>query len=123
MSESSEPSPSNLVAANLEELLESAANQSWPSEEPTLTGPKSFRIAVGHEPIQLGNVEFRILMVLASRPYYSFNRSSIAEAVTSSFQTVAEDEVDHHVAALRDQLGVFHDYVQTVPYIGYRFKP
>jgi hypothetical protein len=30
--------------------------------------------------------------------------------------------VDQHVASLLDQLGAFHDYVQAVPYIGYRFK-
>jgi DNA-binding winged helix-turn-helix (wHTH) protein len=35
---------------------------------------------------------------------------------------VTEETVDEHIDALRDQLGVLHDYVQTVPYIGYRFK-
>jgi DNA-binding winged helix-turn-helix (wHTH) protein len=30
--------------------------------------------------------------------------------------------LDQHITALRDQLGFFRDYVQTVPYMGYRFK-
>ncbi len=35
---------------------------------------------------------------------------------------VTEETLDEHITALRDQLGVFYDYVQTVPHIGYRFK-
>ena len=111
-----------LVAGSLDEFLDSAAQQTWPAEAKKLEGPKSFRLAAGQDPIQLGNVEFRILLFLASRPYHPFTRQAIAEAVTSDFQPVDEDDVDGHVSQLRDQLGVFHDYVQTVPYIGYRFK-
>ena len=111
-----------LVAESLDELLHSAAQQTWPAEASKLQGPQSFRLAAGQEPIQLGNVEFRILLFLASRPYHPFTRQAIAEAVTSDFQQVAEEEVDAHISQLRDQLGVFHDYVQSVPYIGYRFK-
>lgn len=111
-----------LVAESLEELLDAAASQTWPDEGTRLVGPKSFRLAAGQDPIQLGNVEFRILLFLASRPYHPFTRRAIAEAVTSAQLPIADDDVDEHISALRDQLGVFHDYVQTVPYVGYRFK-
>jgi DNA-binding winged helix-turn-helix (wHTH) protein len=33
-----------------------------------------------------------------------------------------EEDIDQHIASLRNQLGFFHDFVQTVPYVGYRFK-
>jgi DNA-binding response OmpR family regulator len=108
--------------SNLTEFLQIAAHQVWPvGDEPENTIP-SYRLALGKEPIQLGIVESRILLYLASRPYYSFTRRSIANAVSTSHDPVEEDSVDRHVASLVDQLGVFHDYVQAVPYVGYRFK-
>jgi DNA-binding response OmpR family regulator len=77
---------------------------------------------LGLEPLQLGDVEFRILVFLASKPYLPFSQQRIAEAVTTERFPVSADTVDQHIALLRDQLGFFRDYVQTVPYMGYRFK-
>ena len=59
---------------------------------------------------------------MASWPYHPFTRHAIAAAVATDHDPVTEETIDEHIAALRDQLGVFYDYVQTVPYIGYRFK-
>ena len=112
----------DLIADSLEELLHSAAEQTWPASGRKLEGPRSFRLSEGQDPIQLGSVEFRLLLFLASRPYHPFTRKAIAEAIATNFEPVAPDDVDQYVGALRDQLGVFHDFVQTVPYIGYRFK-
>ena len=84
--------------------------------------PASYREAFGNEPIRVGIVEFRIMFLLASRPYHAFSRRQISEAVSTEDSPLSEDLVDAYVAALRDQLGVFNDFVQTVPYVGYRFK-
>jgi DNA-binding response OmpR family regulator len=105
---------------NLTALLEEAPRQKWPLQEHQ--APTSYRLALGQENIHLGIVEFRILLFLAGRPYHAFTRRNIADAVSSEQHPVTEDTVDRHVASLLDQLGVFHDYVQSVPYIGYRFK-
>ena len=51
-----------------------------------------------------------------------FTRRQIAEAVSTHFRPLSEASLDDYVASLRDQLGVFHDYVQAVPHVGYRFK-
>jgi DNA-binding response OmpR family regulator len=110
------------LTIGLTEFLETAAQQTWPAGPEILSGPSSFRLALGKQPIQLGNVEFRILLYLASRHYHAFTRCAIAEAVSTNKQPVTEETVDEHIATLRDQLGVFYDYVQTVPGIGYRFK-
>jgi DNA-binding response OmpR family regulator len=112
--------------------LESAENSGFPwdvefpgqyADEVTLRPPASFRQALGVEPIRVGIVEFRIMLFLASWPYHAFTRRQIADAVCTDSRTVEEASVDDHVAALREQLGVFHDYVQSVPHVGYRFKP
>jgi DNA-binding response OmpR family regulator len=111
-----------IAVANLTEFLQVAAQQIWPIPEDQCEPPRSYDVALGPEPIQLGIVEFRILLYLASRPYHAFTRRCIADAVNSKQDPVTEETVDRHVASLLDQLNVFHDYVQTVPYIGYRFK-
>jgi DNA-binding response OmpR family regulator len=110
------------VIADLATLQQLAARQTWPTDNDQSERPRSYRLALGQETIQLGIVEFRILLYLAGGPYHAFTRRSIADAVSSERDPVAEETVDRHVASLLDQLGVFHDYVQSVPYIGYRFK-
>jgi DNA-binding response OmpR family regulator len=99
------------------------ASQRWTHFEETELPPPFYRVALGQVPLQLGDLEFRLLMLLASKPYRPFSRHFIAAAVTTRRRPVAEDEVDQHIATLREQLGFFRDYVQTVPYLGYRFKP
>jgi DNA-binding response OmpR family regulator len=93
------------------------------SESVLVRPPASYRQAFGNEPIRVGIVEFRIMLFLARRPYHAFTPRQIADAVTADGRPVAEGAVDGHIATLRDQLGVLHDFVQSVPYIGYRYKP
>jgi DNA-binding response OmpR family regulator len=85
--------------------------------------PSLYRIAFGLDPVVLGNLEFRILMLLASKPYWPFSPHSIVAAITTEREPVLEETIDQHIASLREQMGFFRDYVQTVPYLGYRFKP
>jgi DNA-binding response OmpR family regulator len=103
-------------------FLHEALHQIWPVKNDQVERPTSYRLVLEQEPIQLGIVEFRILLYLAGRPYHAFTRRNIAEAVSTERDPVVEDTVDQHVASLLNQLGTFHDYVQSVPYIGYRFK-
>jgi DNA-binding response OmpR family regulator len=67
-------------------------------------------------------VEFRILTLLASSPYLPFSHEAIAKGVSTNHRSVTAESVDLHIASLREQLGFFRDYVQTVPFMGYRFK-
>jgi DNA-binding response OmpR family regulator len=84
--------------------------------------PAAYREAFGNEPIRLGIVEFRIMLLLSSRPYHAFTRRQISDAVGAESHPLSEDLVDAYIASLRNQLGVLNDFVQSVPYIGYRFK-
>jgi two-component system, OmpR family, phosphate regulon response regulator PhoB len=111
----------SLQYANFADFVREAVrpNGAFEAQDPP---PPFYRVALGLEPIQLGDVEFRILQFLASKPYRPFSRLKIAEAVTTQRLPVTEDTVDGHILSLRGQLGFFRDYVQTVPYLGYRFK-
>jgi hypothetical protein len=70
-------------------LLEVATRQSWPDTESRFSD-SSYRLALGQETIELGVVEFRILLFLASRPYHAFTVRSIAAAVGSQDHPLAE---------------------------------
>lgn len=114
------PKRYQLAVGDFAAFLQTAKHEAWPEEHPER--PNSYRLALGHDAIELGFVEYRILLFLASKPYHAFSRANIAAAVSSGKNPVEEETIDQHVASLIDQLGVFHHYVQAVPYIGYRFK-
>lgn len=84
--------------------------------------PTSYRQAFGDKPIQLGIVEFRILLFLAGRPYHAYTRRQIVDALAANALQVDEAAIDKHITQLRDQLGVLGDFVQTVPHVGFRYK-
>ena len=85
-------------------------------------GPWCYLAKVGRGTIRLTAIEYRILMFLASRPYHAFSRRRIADAVSTKNDPVPVDKLSHYVHSLRRQLGFYGDYIQSVPYIGYRFK-
>ena len=91
-------------------------------DEVTVDAPQ-FWYRLGREPIPLSVVEFRIIRFLSSKPYKAFTRDRIVKAVHTEQSPVTDSTLDQHVRSLRDKLGLFSDYIQTVPYIGYRFKP
>jgi DNA-binding response OmpR family regulator len=84
--------------------------------------PWSYLAKLGLGTIRLAPVEFRILQFLAARPYHAFSRRRIAEAASTADQPVTEATLGRYIRSLRDQLGFYSDYIQRVPYIGYRFK-
>ena len=78
---------------------------------------------LGRQPVHLSLVEFRIIQLLSNKPYRAFPRAEIVAAVSTEEFSVTEETLDEHIRTLRDKLGIFSDYIQTVPYIGFRFKP
>jgi DNA-binding response OmpR family regulator len=110
-----------LFFSNIGDFIYEAERRAQAEKEKT-DEPPFYRLALGRELIHLDIIEFRILLFLASKPYYPFTRLCIADAVSTEHHPVTENDIDQHIISLRDQLGCFHDYVQSVPYIGYRFK-
>ena len=86
------------------------------------TSPWSYRMKLGRGTIWLDATEYRILRFLAAKPYRAFTRQRIAQAVSTAHHPVTADSLRRHIKSLREKLGFFADYVQSVPYIGYRFK-
>jgi DNA-binding response OmpR family regulator len=91
-------------------------------DDSQIVDPWSYRAKVGRGTIRLSLVEFRILRLLASRPYRAFTRERIATAVSTEQHPVTVTTLAGHIASLRAQLGFYGDLIQSVPYVGYRFK-
>ena len=91
-------------------------------DETVLDAPK-YLFRLGREPVNLDLIEYKIIQFLSQKPYKAFRREQIIEAVNSDEHPVTETNLDHYVRSLRGKLGLFSDYIQTVPYIGFRFKP
>ncbi len=85
-------------------------------------GAWSYRMKLGRETIWLDPIEYRIMAFLAEKPYYAYTPERITAAVNTARHPVTVETLDNHISSLRDKLGFFRDYIQSVPYIGYRFK-
>jgi DNA-binding response OmpR family regulator len=84
--------------------------------------PWSYLAKRGLGTLQLSLVEYRILRFLATRPSRAFSSRRIAAAVSTKLHPVTPAALGRYIRSLRSQLGFFSDYIQTVPFIGYRFK-
>lgn len=82
-----------------------------------------FSFRLGRQPIALSLIEYRIIQFLSLKPYKPFTPAEITAAVHTDANPVTVDALPEHIRTLRQKLGLFSDYVQSVPYIGYRFKP
>jgi len=81
-----------------------------------------YLVELSGQAIPLEPIEYLILTFLARKPYKAYTRRQIVEAIGSQAHPLTEESLDVHIASLRDKLGLFSDYVQSVPYVGYRFK-
>lgn len=83
--------------------------------------PGRNRVTAGGEPVELTFTEFRILLLLASRPGWVFSRSQIVDAVHGDGYAVTDRAVDVQIVGLRKKLGDCGRYIETVRGVGYRF--
>jgi len=91
-------------------------------DESEIVDPWSYLAKRGLGTLRLSMVEFRIFEFLSRRPNQAFTRSRIAQAVSTGAQRVTAESLTRYIASLRGNLGFYSDYIQAVPYIGYRFK-
>ena len=72
------------------------------------------------EEIILPKKEFKLLMLLVSKPGKVFHRDFIMQHVWGGDVVVGDRTMDVHVRKLREKLG--DDYVKTIKGIGYKFE-
>jgi two-component system, OmpR family, alkaline phosphatase synthesis response regulator PhoP len=74
------------------------------------------------QPVDLTNMEFRILHFLAGKPGWVFSRYQIMEGVRGENYPVTDRAVDVMIVGLRKKLGNAGVFIETVRGVGYRFK-
>jgi two-component system phosphate regulon response regulator PhoB len=84
--------------------------------------PGRREVLVKKHPVDLTNMEFRVLHFLAGRPGWVFSRYQIVEGVRGDNYPVTDRSVDVLIVGLRKKLGAAGDYIETVRGVGYRFK-
>jgi len=72
--------------------------------------------------LDLTTSEFRILLLMARRPGWVYDRSQIVDAVHGEDYPVTPRSVDVHIASLRKKLGKSGNLIETVHGVGYRMK-
>ena len=83
--------------------------------------PEEFRVLVDGEEVSLTQIEFRILMMLATQPNVVKNREQILSGVwENDAEEILDRTVDAHVKRLRTKLGNARDCIETVRGIGYK---
>ena len=80
------------------------------------------KVLVAGKSIRLTYTEFQILMLLAERPGWVFDRAQIVDAVRGDGFQVVGRAVDVQIVGLRKKLGSRGGYIETVRGVGYRLR-
>lgn len=78
-------------------------------------------VIVNSEEIFLPKKEFEILLLLAKKPNFVFDREKIYRAVWGTNVFVGNRTIDVHVKKIREKIG--DDYIKTIKGVGYKFIP
>ncbi|HMD67264.1 MAG TPA: winged helix-turn-helix domain-containing protein, partial [Chitinivibrionales bacterium] len=84
--------------------------------------PGRREVLIAGKPVELTNMEFRVLHFLAGRPGWVFSRYQIVEGVRGDNYPVTDRSVDVLIVGLRRKLGEAGDFIETVRGVGYRFR-
>lgn len=82
----------------------------------------NYTVKLGKEEIILPKKEFETLVFLASHRGRVISREVLLNAVWGENVVVVDRTVDVHIRKIREKLGKFGDYIETVKGVGYRFR-
>jgi two-component system alkaline phosphatase synthesis response regulator PhoP len=77
---------------------------------------------IGNKKLALPRKEFETLVYLLKNRGRVLARNSILNAVWGENIHVVDRTVDVHIRKIREKLGAYAEYIETVPGVGYRFK-
>lgn len=84
--------------------------------------PIQHEVRVSSATVDLTVTEFKILVTLARRPGWVFTRDQLVDLARGDNSSVTLRSVDVHIVRLRNKLGVYGDWIETVRTMGYRFR-
>lgn len=81
----------------------------------------SHQVYLAHTKLNLTNKEFLLLQELLTHPRIALSRDLLLETIWGYEYDGESRTVDVHIASLRQKLGTFAPYIETVRNYGYRF--
>lgn len=82
----------------------------------------NYTVKINSEDIILPKKEFETLVFLASHRGRVVSREVLLNSVWGENVVVVDRTVDVHIRKIREKLGAYGDYIETVKGVGYRFK-
>lgn len=79
-------------------------------------------VSIKKSPVQLTSTEFKLLLELASKRGRVQTREHLLDKVWGYTYEGYARTVDTHIRRLREKLGPFGDYIETLRGVGYRFR-
>lgn len=124
------PFSPKVLVARVQAVLRRGAALEGEDEEPArrirlgdlVVDQRRHEVRVRDEPVNLTSTEFRVLVLLTSRPGWVFTRQRILDGVHGDNYVITDRAVDVQIVALRKKLGPMAKYLETVRGVGYRFR-
>jgi Response regulators consisting of a CheY-like receiver domain and a winged-helix DNA-binding domain len=82
----------------------------------------SYTAHLGKQKLVLPRKEFETLVYLIRNKGRVLSRESILNSVWGENVHVVDRTIDVHIRKIREKLGIYAEYIETVPGVGYRFK-
>jgi two-component system alkaline phosphatase synthesis response regulator PhoP len=82
----------------------------------------SYTAHLGKQKLILPRKEFETLVYLIRNKGRVLSRESILNSVWGENVHVVDRTIDVHIRKIREKLGIYAEYIETVPGVGYRFK-
>ncbi|HUL42963.1 MAG TPA: response regulator transcription factor [Bacteroidota bacterium] len=101
--------------------------QGTESRQPILVGsieisPAQHRVRVAGKEVFFPKKEFEVLTYLATHLDQVVNRETLLNTIWGTDVRVVDRTVDVHIRKIREKLGMFAEYIETIKGIGYRFQ-
>ncbi len=84
--------------------------------------PSQYIVRVSGKEVFFPKKEFEVLLHLAKRQNEVVDRESLLNTVWGSNIQVVDRTVDVHIRKIREKLGKFADYIETIKGVGYRMR-
>lgn len=90
--------------------------------EGLLIDPVRHLVSIDNKPVRLTATEFKLLFELASKRGRVLTREILLDRVWGYTYEGYARTVDTHIRRLREKLGLFGNYIETLRGVGYRFR-
>lgn len=116
-----------ILLARLKNILKHKANMAEKGKKAVLSfgdlllDKERMSFKAKGKPVNLTKLEFNILSYLMENPEIVISREKLVQAVWGSGSLVSAVAVNMQIKSLRDKLGKYSDYIETVRGSGYRF--